>query len=271
MSDELNKGMRFNSGKLRYDLIPQFALKQFAKVLSMGAEKYAPRNWESGMKWSIPLASLKRHLAAFEMGEDYDKESGLLHIAHIISNAAFIAEYYNIYPQGDDRPHTYLKLPKIGLDVDEVLADWVTHWCDREGIARPKNWHFTRKLSEKTKELQGDKDFWLSIPPKINPDKLHFEPHCYITSRPIPNEWTEEWLDKNGFAAVPVYTIQPGESKVEIAKREGVEIFVDDSMDNFIDLNNAGICCYLMDAAHNRRYDVGHKRLYNIADLFKKI
>lgn len=36
---------------------------------------------------------------------------------------------------------------------------------------------------------------------------------------------------------------------------------------NFVELNNAGICCYLYDAPHNRRYNVGHKRLFSLKDL----
>ena len=113
-----DKGLRFNQGKTRHDLVPAFAQEQYARVLTKGSEKYAERNWELGMKWGKVIASMKRHIQAFESGEDYDKETGLLHTAHIMCNAGFLTEYYKIYPQGDDRPHKYLKTPKIGLDID---------------------------------------------------------------------------------------------------------------------------------------------------------
>lgn len=271
MTPTIDKGMRHNNGKLRYDLIPQFALQEFVKVLTKGAEKYEDRNWELGMRWSKVVASLKRHLAAFEKGIDYDEESGVLHTAHIMSNAAFLTEYYRIYPQGDDRQHMYLKIPKIGLDVDEVLADWVGHWCDYQKIDRPNNWNFDRRLEEKFNELKDNKDFWLSIPVKTNPDNIHFEPSCYITSRPIPTEWTEEWLDNNGFPAMPVYTVPFQESKVDAIKESGVEVFVDDNFKNFVEINKAGVCCYLFDAPHNRRYNVGHKRIQSLNDIFFKL
>ena len=144
-----DKGLRFNAGKTRYDLVPAFAQEQYAKVLTKGAEKYAERNWENGMKWSKVTASLKRHLAAYEAGEDYDKETGLLHAAHIMCNAAFLTEYYKIYPQGDDRPHNYLRRAKIGLDIDEVLADWVGHWTKHHGLEVPETWNFDRNIKEK--------------------------------------------------------------------------------------------------------------------------
>lgn len=267
MKEEKSKGLRFNEGKTRHDLVPQFAQEQYARVLTKGAEKYEEYNWAKGMSWTSVIASLKRHTSAFERGEDYDKESGLLHTAHIMCNAAFITEYYKIYPQGDDRPHQYLKRVKIGLDIDEVLADWVGHWTKHYKQKIPKSWNFDRDIAAKFDELKDNKDFWLSIPVKTNPDDIPFEPHCYLTSRSIPTEWTEEWLDKNGFPTVPVYTVGLGKSKVEVAKESGIDIYVDDRFENFVELNNAGVCCYLFDAPHNQRYDVGYKRIKSLSEL----
>lgn len=263
----MEEGKRYNQGKSRHDLIPPFAQEQYARVLTKGAEKYAAHNWRKGMAWSKVIASLKRHINAFESGEDYDPETGLLHMAHVMCNAAFLSEYYKIYPQGDDRTHKYLTPPKIGLDIDEVLANWVEHWTEYHGQEVPETWNFDRNIGDKFKSLQDDKEFWLSIPCKTLPQEIHFEPHCYITSRTIPVEWTIEWLDRNGFPTMPVYCVGHGESKVEVAKKSGIDIFVDDRYENFVELNAAGICCFLFDAAHNRRYDVGYKRIKSLKEL----
>lgn len=266
-----DKGLRFNQGKTRYDLVPNFAQEQYAKVLTKGSEKYAERNWELGMKWSKVLASLKRHIAAFENGEDYDKETGLLHMAHVMCNAAFLTEYYKIYPQGDDRPHNYLNKPKIGLDIDEVLADFTGGWAKVHGVdERPECWAYHRGMGEEFKKMkeQGILDnFYLNLEPKISPNDIPFEPHCYVTSRPVDTKITEEWLEKNKFPGSKVITVGLGESKIEALKNAGVDIFVDDAFHNFVELNRNGICCYLLDAPHNRRYEVGHKRIYNLSDL----
>jgi uncharacterized HAD superfamily protein len=56
-------------------------------------------------------------------------------------------------------------------------------------------------------------------------------------------------------------------SKIDVAKESGIDIFVDDRFENFVELNNAGICCYLFDSPHNRRYDVGHKRIKSLSEL----
>ena len=267
--EDKDKGLRFNDGKTRHDLVPAFAQEQYAKVLTMGAAKYGDSNWTKGMKWSKVIASLERHLQAIKHGEDYDIESKLLHAAHIMCNAAFLTEYYKIYPQGDDRQHSYLSTPKIGLDIDEVICDWVGAWTKKYGYPIPENWNFSYANSDHFADLkkEGLNEFYLAIPPKITPQELPFEPHCYITSRSVPVELTKKWIQQHGFPTVPVYSIGFGESKVEVAKQSGIEIFVDDRFDNFVELNKAGICTYLFDAPHNKRYNVGHKRIYNLRDL----
>jgi 5'(3')-deoxyribonucleotidase len=262
------KGKRFNEGKPRTDLLPVFAMEQMIKVLTIGAEKYGDDNWRNGMSWTkSPLASLLRHIFAFINGEDLDSETRLLHMAHAMCNCAFIVEYYRIFPQGDDRKHRYLKPVRIGLDIDEVLANWVGHWVKHFNIPIPTSWYFDRTIEAKFIQMRDNKEFWMTIPPICKPSDLHFEPVCYVTSRPIPTEWTEAWLDANGFPAAPVVTVPVGASKVEAIQKFELDIFVDDRFENFRELNNAGICCFLMDANHNQRYDVGHKRIYSLRDL----
>lgn len=269
-----DQGLRFNTGKTRYDLVPAFAQEQYAKVLTKGAEKYAERNWEKGMRWSKVLASLERHLAAIKNGEDIDPETGMLHSAHVMCNAAFLTEYYKIYPQGDDRPHHYLGKRKIGLDIDGVLADFDTAWQERavamglkdeSTIAPAESWNISYAFSAMWPEVLADKEFWLSLKPMVDPRSLPFEPSFYVTARGIPNEWTEEWLEKHGFACQPVYSTSG--CKLEKVKELAPDIFVDDNWDNFVKLNRAGICTYLLDQPHNRRYNVGYKRLMSLTDL----
>ena len=262
-----HKGLRYNKNKLRFDLVHPWAHEQMVKVLTNGANKYEDRNWERGMSWTSVIASLKRHLHAMEHGEDYDSESGELHASHLACNAHFLTAFYKIYPQGDDRPHRYLEQPKIGLDIDEVIADWVDSWIEKYGGDRPEFWNFDRDIKEKFKVIADDESFWMNIKPKIDPKDLPFEPHCYITSRPIPTKWTEAWLQKYGFPTVKVYTVGLNDSKIQVAKESGIDIFVDDRYDNFIELNKAGICTFLMDAPHNARYNVGYKRIKNLKDL----
>lgn len=263
--------LRYDTGKIRHELIPGHAMNELAKVYSMGAQKYADHNWRKGMKWSRVIASLKRHLNYIEQGIDHDDESKLLHAAHVAWNAITLLEYYKIYPQGDDRPHNYLTQPKIGLDIDEVLCNWLNTWRQYWGIKDVATaWYFDRQIGERFAKMKEDgtlNDFYLNLPPLIDPKSIPFEPHCYITSRPVPVEITTKWLDMWGFPTKPVYCVGTGQSKVDVAKQSGIDIFVDDCYDNFVALNKAGICTYLYDAPHNYRYDVGYKRIKSLKEL----
>ena len=108
-------GLRYNQGKLRFDLVPPYPQEQYVRVLTLGAEKYAPRNWERGMSWTAVAGSLERHLHAWKKCEDNDPETQLHHMAHVMCNAAFLLQYSVTYPQGDDRP----RLPKEAGGINE--------------------------------------------------------------------------------------------------------------------------------------------------------
>lgn len=105
-------GLRFNEGKLRYDLLPPDAIEEVVKVFTMGAKKYTDRNWELGMPWMTIVASLKRHMAAWELGELKDTESGLLHTAHLAWNALALLTYELRCIGEDNRPKLHKAHPQ---------------------------------------------------------------------------------------------------------------------------------------------------------------
>ena len=218
------------------------------------------------INWSELILELNKHVYAFEHGDDFYEENGIkrLHVEKIKDIAGELVLFYKLNPQGDNRNHNYLNIPKIGLDIDEVLADWLTAWMKKFKIKHvPTTWFFDHKLKTRFEELRekGElDDFFLNLSPKVSPEDIPFEPHCYITSRPVDSEITRQWLEKHGFPMRPVYTVPPNSTKVEVAKQAGVEWFIDDGYHNFIELNKSGICCFLWDTPHNAKYDVGHKR-----------
>lgn len=164
------------------------------------------------------------------------------------------------------------KTPKIGLDIDGVLADFTLAWHEMypEVNPKPKTWYLDPKIMERFKAMREANTldrFYLNIKPLINPKDIPFEPHCYITSRPVSREISEEWLNKHGFPQKPVISLELKQSKVEAAKEAGVDIFVDDFYDNFLDLNNNGIFTYLYTSTWNDMYDVGNFRLDSLKEM----
>lgn len=85
-------GLRFDAGKPRWDLLPA-EIEEIVKVYTIGAVKYAERNWEKGMSWGRVFGSLMRHAWAFWRGETNDKETGLNHMAHVAWNAIALLTY----------------------------------------------------------------------------------------------------------------------------------------------------------------------------------
>ena len=51
------------------ELLSPYSLWQLSTWLGKGAEKYAPRNWEKGIPFSICVGKLQRHLAEYMMGK----------------------------------------------------------------------------------------------------------------------------------------------------------------------------------------------------------
>lgn len=86
-----NTGMKFDTNKMRFDLIPAIATEGLAAVLTYGAKKYKPNNWRS-VDPERYVAAFERHWHAYISGELLDPESGLPHLAHCMTNLAFLLE-----------------------------------------------------------------------------------------------------------------------------------------------------------------------------------
>jgi hypothetical protein len=76
-------GVKYDYQKPRYDLIPFDQLEDTVKVLTFGAKKYTPDNWQKVEPYRY-IGAAFRHLVARCMGEIYDKETGLPHTAHAV-------------------------------------------------------------------------------------------------------------------------------------------------------------------------------------------
>lgn len=100
MSEGANK---FDDQKLPVQLVDADFVKDVAKVLALGAQKYGENNWRGGLKWSRTYGATLRHLYAWFKGEDKDQESGLSHLAHAACNIMFLMEWEKTHPELDDR------------------------------------------------------------------------------------------------------------------------------------------------------------------------
>lgn len=286
-----NKGLRFNDNKVRHDLLEPHAINEVAKVFTYGDKKYNPdgtnpHNWLKGMAWSKMIASGKRHINAMERGEDYDfdpncpdcksgnfckSHSGLLHAALAAWNFLGLVSYYKYHPKLDDR-FKVTDIPRIGLDIDEVLANFTKQYDKHYKTGIPSSWNFDKEMPNRLKKHAKDKKFWMDIEPHISGHDIPFEPVVYITARPVDSSITEAWLKKHNFPVAPIVTVKPTESKLDVVKKYNLDIFVDDNYKTFCSINNnSDTLCLLFAASHNKRHkaQAGHMYINSLSEVLK--
>lgn len=84
------------------DLLSPMAEVALARVLTIGAKKYAANNWRQGIAWSRVYAALRRHLLKWAVGEKFDSEDGQHHLDSVLCCAMFLREYEETHPELND-------------------------------------------------------------------------------------------------------------------------------------------------------------------------
>lgn len=162
----------------------------------------------------------------------------------------------------------------VFLDLDDVVFDWHGAYANYFNTSVPKRWHAYKGLfKERLDTLAGEKEFWLNLPIKNMPD---FMPTGFVTARGIPKTWTMESLKLNQIPGrSKVIQIHWGESKLKILQDAEADIFIDDRVATFRELNKNGVFCLLMTASHNRNietpYRINDLKLENIINLWKQL
>ena len=88
----------------RHDLLPPDIVHELAEHYGKGARKYGERNMEKGYPWSKTYAACHRHLNAFWRGEDFDEETGSLHLISAAWHCFTMAWFFRHNAGTDDRP-----------------------------------------------------------------------------------------------------------------------------------------------------------------------
>jgi hypothetical protein len=90
---KMNKGLKLDNGKPRWDLLPMHEVGQVVRVLTNAAtEKYSDENWKIVVEETPEkyFAAAMRHIVAWKEGEIIDPEYNLPHLAHAICNLLFL-------------------------------------------------------------------------------------------------------------------------------------------------------------------------------------
>ncbi len=136
---------------------------------------------------------------------------------------------------------------KVGLDLDDTIFLFMDYYIERFG--NPKNdSEITRNV---TRILSKDKEFWINQPVIHTPN---FIPELYCTKRFHNKNWTKEQLKINNLPIVPIYQICTQCVNKSSRIKGRVNVFIDDSLSNMIEMNLNGIPCLLMDNPSNQEW-----------------
>ena len=87
-------GHKDDQEKNRLDLIEPEFIESVGKVLTFGADKYEPNNWQKVEDAENRYyAAAMRHLMAWRKGEKTDPESGISHLGHVACNIMFLQHF----------------------------------------------------------------------------------------------------------------------------------------------------------------------------------
>lgn len=93
---ETEQGVKYDSGKLEYSLIPKGVLTPIIRVLQQGCQKYSKDNWQHvNTPKERYYNALQRHINQWWEGEKYDVETGENHLAHAACCLMFLLWFDN--------------------------------------------------------------------------------------------------------------------------------------------------------------------------------
>lgn len=95
---DIQVGVKYDNDKIRYSLVPAYALQEVARNLTVALKKYpAANNWQMvDNAEERYMDALMRHLEAVRRGEVYDTDNidpTLSHMSAVAVNALFLLEF----------------------------------------------------------------------------------------------------------------------------------------------------------------------------------
>ena len=116
--------------KTMFHLIPREWTWALADLLTKGALKYAPRNWQRGMSWEQLIRAADSHKDKWLAGEIYDDETGSHHLVCAAWNLLVV---FSLQVRGHGTND--IDRPKYVMDLasPEVIYDDIKNVLPKEG------------------------------------------------------------------------------------------------------------------------------------------
>lgn len=126
-----NAGVKYDTGKPRFSLLPWSAVRAVVDVLEYGARKYSVDNWQR-----VPDARQRyvdaalRHVVALADGERRDGESGLYHAAHAATCLLFIVWFDDREGTAREQNETICDPKEYAMKINHPRVGTFVHGAD---------------------------------------------------------------------------------------------------------------------------------------------
>ena len=133
---------------------------------------------------------------------------------------------------------------RIGLDIDDVLAQFFPAMCQRVGRAckQINIWDGDNEAAFvriNMPKVEGNYRFWLNLDPLSRPADITFEFDYYITSSPKSMiDYRVQWLRMHGF---PVKRVVHSDNKIQTMLDLNIDVLIDDKPSTLESVQQAGL------------------------------
>lgn len=119
-------------------LVPASFKAYTAVALAEGAMKYGSWNWRAaGVRASVYVSALQRHLDKWFNGEEFDPKTGVPHLANAAACLAVLIDSKTQMNMTDDRPPRQYALPGL---IDKEVPHAIAGLRETFGHMTPKHW-----------------------------------------------------------------------------------------------------------------------------------
>lgn len=153
---------------------------------------------------------------------------------------------------------------KLSEIPDHYYLKYIFGWNEAEEMKFLEEYGYYKKMIENVEVKENVKQTLKTI--KENGNNIYLITARFITDKFSVNDLTKNWLEKNDIPFDEL--IVDANDKAKICKDKEIDIFIDDSYKNCVQVANQGIKTYLMTTELNKNIDSGNiQRIYSWNDI----
>lgn len=157
---------------------------------------------------------------------------------------------------------------KIICDIDGIVADFMGHYKKWFNVDTYPSRLQEYAILKNVYNLRNNKQFWTTVP-KLR--DINFPIVAYCTKRINSKSYTKEWIIKNNLPDKPIYQMVCYSGNKSRLIKGKCDVFIEDSITNFIECNKSGVFTLLLTTPENKYYNTPFRiDSLNYGDIYNK-